>query len=131
MDSAILDTAKQTPNVCVLDAVNGMVVTESANVKNGSVINLSGWVISSDKKAPEQFVLILKGVEVYGLASTTGVSRPDVAKAVDSNAAATAGFSANTTLSNLANGTYQVLTLVQGPNGRELCNSQRQLVINN
>ena len=129
MDSAMLEVAEQTPSACVLEAINSFPMADSTHVKSGSAINLSGWVIASNRTSPPHFALILRGANAYRVDSATGISRPDVAKALGSDAAATAGFSANVKLSGVATGIYPIMLLVPGPRGNELCDTRRKLAV--
>lgn len=129
LDPQVLDRARPTASTCVLDAVNGLPSSESMRFASGTAISFSGWVVGSDRSAPARFTLVLRGAKSYGLDSTTGLARPDVAKVLDSDNAANAGFFVGTTLAGVASGTYRVMTLVPGADGDELCDMRRELVV--
>jgi hypothetical protein len=129
LDSTVIEVADRTPDTCVLEAINGLPMAAATDVRSGSAINLSGWVLASDSKAPAAFALVLVGTTAYRLEAATGIRRPDVAKSVGSDEAATAGFSINVGLRDLATGSYPIMTLVRGPRGNEVCDTRRRLVV--
>ena len=123
-----LGNAKNTDGLCVLDQIDG-VVANSWTVKKSAPAKLDGWVSSSTKQVPLQFMLVLKGEQVYGFAGKAEVARPDVAQALNSPALATSGFSMIADFSSVQPGVYQALALNRVASGNEFCNFQRQITV--
>jgi hypothetical protein len=124
----VLDSSKSGA-MCALDTIDGVTLTSVTNIELGHAFVLGGWVAASNKQAPMQFTLVLKGPIVYGLDAYTGIPRPDVARALSSSMAGTAGFSIKSALSDLSEGTYEVLALIKSQNGNELCETGREFVV--
>lgn len=72
---------------------------------------------------------ILKDAQhTYAAPFVTGVRRPDVAKALRSNAAADAGYTLTTSLTGVAAGTYAMYA-ADAANPATLCDFHRTLVV--
>lgn len=134
LSKAVLSAATNSDGHCSLDAINGSGNLNGNNpttVKDGQTFTAGGWVVTSALQSPSKFTLVLQGADSYGFESTTGVSRPDVAKAMNAASAVQSGFNVTANLGTTPTGTYKVQALIKSPNGTELCDMQRQLIISN
>ena len=121
-----------TAGHCALDAINDVTFTAGATlakVEAGRSFTAAGWVVDSTMQSPPKFTLVLQGAKSFGVAGITGSSRPDVAKALNADAAGKSGFDITANLGATPPGTYKVLALIKGANNMELCDTQRQLVV--
>lgn len=116
-DLAALRAAKPAQMACSIDKVNGKPVTaEPVSIAVGGDVEFRGWVANPQKQAPPAFALVLgNGDKAYALRGETGLSRPDVAKALGASELATAGYTVSAKLENIEPGLYQV-SLVQDTN---------------
>ncbi len=130
LDAKVIEGAK-TDGQCSVDQVSGSQVTDSASIKKGADVTVMGW--SSDEKlnTPAQVTLVLEGAQMYGATIPTGLPRPDVAKALGSEALANSGFAASIDISAAAPGDYKVMLLVQASDGSQLCDTTRHWTISN
>lgn len=132
LSSAELGAATSSVAHCSLDTINSVGFINGATqatVKTDSVFTAGGWLVDGAMQSPATFTLVLEGTESFGFAATTGISRPDVAKAMGAETAGQSGFNTSANLGTTPAGTYKVLALIKGTNGTELCDTTRQLVI--
>ncbi|WP_222565220.1 hypothetical protein [Novilysobacter antarcticus] len=81
-----------TGGSCALDAVNGG-DARLTSVKAGTEVWFSGWVADDDKQVPADALFVFRGEgRSYSIPVLAGVARPDVAKALSSEALATSGY---------------------------------------
>lgn len=121
----------QRAGSCAVDIVDGAIASASSELKSGGKLLVSGWAAESTNKVPAHFKFILKGTDVYGLDSSTGIARPDVAKVLGSNDALNAGFRFEVPLTGVGAGTYQVFVLTDDNGVQEACDTKHQFVVEN
>ena len=129
-----LAAAASSDGHCSLDAINGAGFADGVSrstVKAGEAFSAGGWVVSSAMQFVPQFTLVLEGAQSYGFAGTTGISRPDVAKAMNADTAGQSGFNVTANLGTIPAGTYKVVTLVKSATASEICDTQRKVVLGN
>lgn len=127
-----LASAEPLPGHCYLDKVeSGTSEPGGFAADAGESIRLVGWAVNSDKAAPTHMSFVLQGEQSYALPGSIGGVRPDVAKALQSEAASESGVGVRTTLSGVAPGKYQVMALVGAPDQPQtLCDMSRYLQVN-
>lgn len=121
---------------CAFDSVDG------SNLKPGVPWPLdsalpfiaSGWVVDPDLHSAGRFTLLLKSIEgwnakTYGVEGKAGVPRPDVAAALQAPQAGKAGFRMMVDPVGVPAGTYKVMTLLQTPHEKQICDTKMQLTI--
>lgn len=131
LPTSTVETAKQGA-YCALDAIDGagnLRPTDPTIMKAGQVFTAGGWVVDSKVHSAAKFTLVLQGPETYGFDGAAGVARPDVAKALNNDAASQSGFNISANLGNTPAGTYKILALIKGQDGNEICDMQHQLTI--
>ncbi len=121
--------AAKPSQTCALDQVDGHGPSDVFTVDADSATTFRGWAVDANKAAPASVTLVLKGAQSYGLTAPTGVARPDVAKALNSGAADSAGYQFGANLKNVPEGNYQVLVWVKSPAGDTLCDTNRKLIV--
>ena len=124
-----LNNAKNVEDVCALDHIDGVVSPTSWTVKKSVISTLGGWQSTSEKQAPAQFTLVLKGEQTYGFAVKTGGARPDVAKVLSIPALTNSGYTFTADFSNIPPGKYEAMTLTKVTAGGEMCNLHRQIIV--
>lgn len=98
-----------TNKQCSLDEINGQPAGNAGVVASGSVAIFGGWAGNGQGQAAEQFALVLKGAQAsFSAPLTTGVARPDVAKAWSSEGMTKSGYNISATLTGVTAGTYSL-----------------------
>ena len=106
----------ETTHLCSLDAINGVQIGEHVELPIGKTATFGGWFATKTKRPITSFSMQLSGETKFWFAAHDTVSRPDVAKAIDSGAADNAyGFNTSTDFRDFRPGTYY-LSLVD-PSG--------------
>lgn len=117
--------------MCSLDVVSGQGATNSGFMAAASHATIfGGWAATSDRKNPNQIILVLKGTESFQAPGSTGGERADVAKAFNSPGLTRSGFNLIVDTSALPEGTYQVMILEPGTNSPTLCDTHKSLALN-
>lgn len=114
---------------CSLDGINGQPAGNAGAVASGSAVIFGGWAGDGQGQAAEQFVLVLKGAkDSFSAPLTTGVERPDVAKAWNSEGMTKSGYNISASLAGVAAGTYS-LYVVDPANSAADCDLHRTLSV--
>lgn len=129
IDLTALRATGSTPAICALDTIDGVPIKSPENIELNHSFTMEGWVATSDKRAPAEFTIVLKGNDSYGAEAHTGVVRPDVEKAFDSSEVFRGGFVAESALSGVPGGTYEVDVVVRNKATSEWCDTGRKFVI--
>ncbi len=115
---------------CSLDIVNDKLVSTNAFVPLHNSLSIQGWIVNSDTQVPRQFdLLLVNGSDIYSVKARSGLSRPDVAKALHFNAASTAGFSIEAQSNDMSPGTYRVVISLTNNGGVETCDTTKLVVL--
>lgn len=118
-----------TIDTCNLDAVNDK-PTGSEPLPHASTATFSGWVASAQANSvPAGVQLVLQGPHDYAVNAATGMPRPDVAKANNRPAWATAGYSVKADLSAVVPGIYTPVLEFSTDGKSMLCVAQHKLTI--
>jgi phosphoglycerol transferase MdoB-like AlkP superfamily enzyme len=128
--AASLAGARPT-GACALDTLDGRVLAadKPISLKAGQPVVATGWVVDGGRRAPPAFTLVLRGRQDYGFEASTGMPRPDVARALGAGSADHAGFDAVLDPARVHPGTYDVATLLQTDGGYETCDTHRRLIV--
>lgn len=104
-------TANPLNNLCSLDTVNAKPADSDGvfRIGSGQPVTFEGWIVDPGLVPPERMALFLKGQTNHRFAGDTGVARQDVADALNSPAAAIAGFALALERLSTQTGDYQVL----------------------
>lgn len=95
---------------CSLDAINGQPAATAKPVFRSRGVTFGGWMGNGRGHFVAKGLLILKGADhSYAVPFATGTSRPDVAKAWNSEAMARSGYNLTATLDGVTTGTYSLL----------------------
>ncbi len=130
LDGKVVEGAK-TVRQCSVDQVSGSLVTDSSSIKKGADVTVIGWSSDDTFNVPAQVTLVLEGAQMYGATMSTGQPRPDVAKALGREGLANSGFSASIDISAAEPGDYKVMVLMQASDGSQLCDTTRHWTISN
>jgi hypothetical protein len=90
---------------CSLDAINGAPV-QGASLPVGADAMFGGWMVDGQGNVPGQARLVLRGTHAYSVPLVAGGDRPDVAQALNSQAARMSGFNIATSLAGVEAGEY-------------------------
>ncbi|WP_236169987.1 hypothetical protein [Pseudomonas parasichuanensis] len=124
-------TGLVTPVIyCALDSANG---TEGVvlRVKQGPV-RFQGWMAGNTKsEASDKVVLELKSGagKTYPFEGAERMARPDVARAMSSDAHLNAGFKLMADLSTLEKGSYGIAIRLLDPHGVLLCQVKKNVIV--
>lgn len=135
LTKADLEAINETAGHCALDEVNNTVLSDNSptiTVKAAQDLTASGWIVSNSLQTPPKFTLVLSSAEgstAYGMDGMTGIARPDVARALNADAAGSSGFNLTGNLGSMPAGTYKVMILIKGANGNEICDTTRQITV--
>lgn len=114
---------------CSLDEINGQPAGSSDEVARGSTVIFGGWAGNGQGQAAKQFVLVLKGAQgSFSAPLTTGVERPDVAKAWNTEGMAKSGYNIAASLAGVAAGAYS-LYVADPANSTAACDLHRRLIV--
>lgn len=99
--------------LCAVDRVNDQKAAGQAIALTGADrIKVGGWALTPDKRSPASVAVVLQGGDkAYALRANAGRLRADVARAVKSDKAARAGYSAESDLQGVAPGEYAMSVL--------------------
>lgn len=90
---------------CSLDAINGA-PAPGASLPVGADAMFGGWMVDGQGSVPGQATLVLRGTHTYSVPLVAGGDRPDVAQALNSEAARMSGFNIATSLAGVEAGEY-------------------------
>jgi len=114
---------------CAIDAINGKPVAGTIVVPRGSAVSFAGWAGDDHGLPAGAIEIILKcDQRSYRAATVTGISRPDVAAALDCEAMATSGYLLATSLEDVEPGDY-ALYMVRGNDSGAACELAPRLVV--
>jgi hypothetical protein len=117
---------------CALDILNNKLVSTDALVPPHDPLSIQGWIANSNNQAPSQFdLLLVNGPDIYGVKAESGLSRPDVAKALHSDAANTAGFNILAQSNNITPGAYRIVVRLNNDGKLETCDTMKSVIIGN
>lgn len=99
---------------CSLDQiiVNGIVATDhEVSVHDGSMLHFAGWITDNARKVSNRFTIRLTSSDPnsYTLSARAGLSRPDVARALQSKSARHAGYSVMAPMTDIPQGDYRII----------------------
>lgn len=98
---------------CALDAINGA-AADNTPAAAGSEVMFSGWIADATGQVPGEALLVLTGTESsYSTTLVAGGDRPDVAAALNSEAARMSGYNVLVALAAVDPGEYE-LSIVHG-----------------
>jgi hypothetical protein len=121
--------ANTTNTQCALDIVNGQPAGSASPIAVGSTATFGGWAGNGGGQAANGFELILKGEQQsYSVPLPTGVTRADVADALDSGRMKNAGFNATVSFAGVASGNY-ALYVASPSNSAEDCDLHRSVTV--
>jgi len=124
-----LDSAK-SDSMCSIDAVSSQgAINDSFAMAPSKTMVFGGWAATTDKTNPGHIILVLKGAESFQAPGSTGVQRPDVAKAFSSPGLMQSGFNAVVDTTPLPKGTYKLMVLEPSTNPSTLCDTHKTLVL--
>lgn len=94
---------------CSLDAINGQPAVTAKPIPRSAGVTFGGWMGNGRGQAVAKGIFVLEGTQKsYAAPFVTGVLRPDVAKALQSEAMARSGYNLTTTLGSVEAGTYSL-----------------------
>lgn len=132
-----LDASISSDGHCAIDEINNIALSDaspSVTIKTGQSLTAGGWAVTNALEAPAKLTLLLTkidGAETYGIEGETGVARPDVAKAMNSDSASTSGFNIAGSLGSTPAGQYKISLLTDTADKFELCGTKREITIEN
>lgn len=112
---------------CSLDAINGGAV-QAVSLATGAAVMFGGWVTNGQGNVPGEAQLVLRGPRAYSIPLVAGGERPDVAQALNNEAARMSGFNVATTLAGVEPGEY-VLSIALGDAEPASCALNTTLVV--
>lgn len=99
---------------CALDAIGGMPAAGATITRDAQPV-FAGWVANGQLQVPDDAKMVLEGESgTWAFPLATGGDRPDVAKALGTDALRSAGYNVPASLKALPAGTYK-LRIVHGP----------------
>lgn len=115
---------------CALDRINAQAALgQTISLEAGGQANFIGWVADSTLQVPEHFKIVLSGSNNYGAESTAGGGRPDVARALNSDALKSAGFKVMASLGDVAPGDYAVSVIVEADGKFSRCATTTRITV--
>lgn len=94
---------------CSLDAINGQPAVTAKPIHRSAGVTFGGWMGNGRGQAVAKGIFVLEGTQKsYAALFVTGVPRPDVAKALRSEAMARSGYNLTATLGGVEAGTYSL-----------------------
>lgn len=121
--SAVPATARA---ICSIDRVGSESDLKDPVAVTGSTV-VSGWIAGPGNVVPASFRIVLSGTAVMAAQATTGESRPDVARVLEADSLANAGFNARVDFSGVPEGEY-ALSLMTGE-GSARCETPVRIVV--
>lgn len=114
---------------CSLDAINGQPAVAAKPIPRSGGVTFGGWMGDGRGQFVAKGLLILKGADhSYAVPFVTGTSRPDVAKAWNSQAMARSGYNLTATLNGVEAGTYSLL-VTDSADPSVWCDLRRTLIV--
>lgn len=116
---------------CIIDSINGNMRTPGVEHLKNRVLILNGWAVNENKRiVPSviQIALVSPTREVF-LITGKRHSRPDVGTHLKNSAFNMAGFSAEGSLLNLPEGSYDISIIQSDNDSASKCNPGFQIVI--
>jgi hypothetical protein len=117
-------------DLCALDAVNGQkAISGSFQLTSNQPVTFEGWVSTSDLHNPQSLSIVLQGVSDFGMKSTTGVMRSDVAQAYKSPDLMNAGYKADLPELSVSAGSYSVLLIHEEKGVKFVCDPKLHVTV--
>ncbi len=120
-----LASASWTKQACSLDMVDQG--PPDAEVSREDVHRLDGFLLGQDGRAADAFHVVLKGKDQFWASARTGKARPDVAAYFGRPELAGAGFEIGLSLAAVPPGAYEVVFLIDHPQGDYFCESGKRI----
>lgn len=120
-----LASAQWTRQACNLDMVDQG--PPDAEIRREDVHRLDGFLLGQDGRAAGTFHVLLKGAGQFSAPARTGKARPDVAAYFGRPELAAAGFEIDLSLVAVPPGAYEVVFLIDHPQGDYFCESGRRI----
>lgn len=120
-----LASAHWTKQACSLDMVDQG--PPNAELSREDVHRLDGFLLGQDGRAADAFHVVLKGKDQFWASARTGKARPDVAAYFGRPELAGAGFEIGLSLAAVPPGTYEVVFLIDHPQGDYFCESGKRI----
>ncbi|MHB1056777.1 MAG: LTA synthase family protein [Rhodanobacter sp.] len=121
---------------CAFDSVDGSNLKPGVPwpLKSTQPFIASGWVVDHKLHSAGRFTLLLKSTQdgnakAYGVEGQAGVPRPDVAAALQAPQADKAGFRMIVDPAGVPAGTYKVMTLLDTPHEKWICDTKMRLAV--
>jgi hypothetical protein len=113
---------------CSIDAINGITAADGEFVVAAAdPLTLEGWIAAPGPVDPGALVIYFKGPDNFQGDSRTGMSRDDVAAALQSPALGKAGFKASIAPSSLPAGDYTLFLSVTSEGAQQFCSHRYKL----
>lgn len=113
---------------CWLDKLNGKAIASGGadvGLPAAQSFEIAGWLVGSDHRAADEMQLVLtpaSGGDARSFPAVMGVVRVDVAEALRSDGAKTAGFTVQGTADQLAPGRYKATAQAKSGSANLQCN---------
>jgi hypothetical protein len=116
---------------CALDKINAQRASgQVANLEAGTQARFSGWISDAARKVPAKFTIVLRGnASSYGAEAQAGRGRPDVARALKSDALTGSGFLSTVSLGAVPAGEYEVGLLITGAGKPAYCRTKARVQV--
>lgn len=122
--------AHTTDTQCSLDAIDGLPAETAPPVAQGATVVFGGWAGNGRGESDVKGLLVLKGTaHSYAAQFATGVSRPDVAKALGSEHMARSGYNLTASLTGVPAGSYSLFLTSAAHASSSLCSLHRTLTV--
>lgn len=117
---------------CALDqiTVNGVPTSKrEVSVHEVGLLGFTGWIADGNRTAPPRFTIELVGHDKkgYALEASTGLTRPDVAHALQSDFALDSGYSIIAQTNNISPGSYQIVLVTPTSSHTDVCDTRQTL----
>jgi len=120
-----LASAHWTRQACSLDMVDQG--PPGVEISRKDVHRLDGFLLGQDGLAAGGFHVVLKGADQFRAPARTGKARPDVAAYFRRPELAAAGFEIGLSLAAVPPGAYEVVFLIDRPQGDYFCESGKRI----
>lgn len=130
VDAGSIQAAKSL-RLCAVDRINDQKAVGQAIALTGADrIKVGGWALTPDKRSPASVAVVLQGGDkAYALRADAGRLRADVARAMKSDKAGRAGYSAESNLQGVAPGEYAVSVLQDTGGAPTICASGLKVAV--